>query len=389
MSGRGPASKAVRSDAVARVIESAIEDGATPGAVVSVGRGSELLFEGCYGRLWPLGPAVTPASIYDLSSLTKPLATLATLLKLVAVGKISLDAPVCDVLGEFAHGSADHRRARVTPLQLAAHASGLPARGRYFETLREEDRRDGQALYGSERGRARVIALAAKEPLVADPGARIEYSDVGYILLGAMIERIADADLATVVYRELLDPLGLDDVGFVDVATRTMRARNVALERVAPADVCPWRGSLVHGVVQDENAHAMGGIAGHAGLFGTARAVHRLTAEYVNAYVGESSILDPGLVRKCWSGPGCVVAGSTWAVGWDTPTPGASSAGALVSSRAFGHLGFTGTSIWVDLERGMHVVLLSNRVHPNKDNVLIREMRPRVHDAIFRMVDEE
>jgi CubicO group peptidase (beta-lactamase class C family) len=374
-------------DSVALAITRAIDDGTAPGAAVIVGRGLEVVFEGCYGRLWPLGPPVSSASIYDLSSLTKPLATLASLLKLVAARKISLSTPLCEVLGEFAPGSADRRRARVTLLQLAAHASGLPARGRYFEKLREEDRQGNEALYGSERGGAKVIALASAEPLVADPGTRIEYSDVGYILLGAAIERVGIADLATVVSRELLDPLELGDVGFVDVPTRTIRGRTIDLARVAPADVCAWRGSLVHGVVQDENAHAMGGIAGHAGLFGTARAVHRLAAEYVRAYLGESSILDPALVRQCWSGPGCIVGGSTWAVGWDTPTPGASSAGRLVSARSFGHLGFTGTSIWVDLERGVHVVLLTNRVHPSKDNLLIREMRPRVHDAIFEMVD--
>jgi CubicO group peptidase (beta-lactamase class C family) len=381
--------RAIGSDAVALAITRAIDDGATPGAAVIVGRGSDVLFEGCYGRLWPLGPTVSAVSIYDLSSLTKPLATLASLLKLVAAQKVSLATPLCDVLGDFDRGNADRRRARVTLLQLAAHASGLPARGRYFEKLREAERLGSETLYGREQGRTKVIALASAEPLVADPGTRIEYSDVGYILLGAAIERVANADLATVVSRELLDPLGLRDVGFADVRTRTIAGRQVDLSRVAPADVCPWRGSLVHGVVQDENAHAMGGIAGHAGLFGTARAVHRLAAEYVRAYLGESSILDPASVRQCWSGPGCVVAGSTWSVGWDTPTPGASSAGRLVSARAFGHLGFTGTSIWVDLERGVHVVLLTNRVHPSKENLLIREMRPRVHDAIFEMVDGE
>ena len=369
--------------AIDAAVEQAISAGATPGAALVVGRGGDILFEGYYGRLSRDGAPVSEASVYDLSSLTKPLATLATLLRLIDGGKVALDTRVGDVLGEFRDVGADPRRARVSILELAAHASGLPARGRYFERIREEEQSIGKNVVGTARGREMAHALAAREDLVAEPGSTVEYSDVGYILLGCAITRLTDAGLDEAVRKHVFEPLAVDDMDFIDVRSRTFGGRALDLARVAPTDVCPWRGGLVHGDVQDENAYAMGGIAGHAGLFGTARAVHRVAAEYVAAYHGKASFLDPALVRRCWAGPGCVVASSTWAIGWDTPTPGASSAGPHVSSRAFGHLGFTGTSLWVDLDRGVHVVLLTNRVHPSKENLLIREMRPRVHDAIF------
>jgi CubicO group peptidase (beta-lactamase class C family) len=146
---------------------------------------------------------------------------------------------------------------------------------------------------------------------------------------------------------------------------------------------------VLRGEVQDENAYAMGGVAGHAGLFSTACEVHRLTSAFVSSFDTDGGLFPRALARECFAGPGSLVGGSTWSLGWDTPTPGASSAGGLVSSRAFGHLGFTGTSVWVDLDRGVHVVLLTNRVHPDKENLGIRAMRPQVHDAVFETVDRE
>jgi CubicO group peptidase (beta-lactamase class C family) len=375
------------SDAVAAEVERAIAAGTTPGAAIVVGRGREVLFEDSYGRLSQQGPPVSAQTLYDVSSLTKPLATLACLLRLMAAARISFSTRASDVLESIAGGSTDRRRADITVLQLAGHASGLPARAAYFEQLASEERRSGRRLVGTASGGERVVQLACAEPLIDAPGHAVAYSDVGYILLGALIERVAGATLNAAIEREVLAPLSLRDAGFVEVESRTMNGRALDLDRVAPADQCPWRKALVHGVVQDENAYAMGGVAGHAGLFATARHVHVLAAAYVDAYLGKDSILEPSLVRQCWQGPGCIVAGSTWAVGWDTPTPGASSAGRHVSARAFGHLGFTGTSLWIDLERGVHVVLLTNRVHPDKAREGIRELRPRVHDAIFEMLD--
>jgi CubicO group peptidase (beta-lactamase class C family) len=124
-------------------------------------------------------------------------------------------------------------------------------------------------------------------------------------------------------------------------------------------------------------------------LFSTARDVHRLTSAFVRSFDADDGLFSRALARECFAGSGSLVGGSTWSLGWDTPTHGASSAGGHVSSRAFGHLGFTGTSVWVDLERGVHVVLLTNRVHPDKQNLGIRTMRPRVHDAVFEIVDSE
>jgi CubicO group peptidase (beta-lactamase class C family) len=138
----------------------------------------------------------------------------------------------------------------------------------------------------------------------------------------------------------------------------------------------------IHGVVQDENAYVMGGVAGHAGLFSTARSVHRLVAELVRALRGLPSLFERDLVRLVWT-KDTTTPGSSWALGWDTPAVQGSSAGSRISAWAVGHLGFTGTSVWLDLDRGVHVVFLTNRIHEGGDNRSVRELRPRVHDAVF------
>jgi len=158
------------------------------------------------------------------------------------------------------------------------------------------------------------------------------------------------------------------------------------VDRIAPCGSCAWRGTdAVRGAVQDENAYAMAGVAGHAGLFSTARDVHTLVAEWVLAHAGSGRLLDPQVVRRLWRRSPSVP-GTTWALGWDTPSRPISTAGTHVSADAVGHLGFTGTSIWIDIQRGVHVILLSNRVHPDRASTGIRELRPRLHDAVFEAV---
>jgi CubicO group peptidase (beta-lactamase class C family) len=149
---------------------------------------------------------------------------------------------------------------------------------------------------------------------------------------------------------------------------------------IAPTERCPWRKRLLCGEVHDDNAYAMGGVVGHAGLFAQARDIHALVCELRACVLGESDFLPGDLVREFWRRDGSVPE-STWALGWDMPSATHSSAGSLFGATAVGHLGFTGTSIWIDRERDVHVILLTNRVHPHRDNERIREVRPRLHDA--------
>jgi CubicO group peptidase (beta-lactamase class C family) len=370
---------------LAHVIEAGIEAGTSPGVALLVGRRREVLYEGYFGHLAPGEPQVTARTVYDLSSLTKPLATLACSLALIADKRVDFSTPVGRFLSAFDGPGRDYRRALVTLEHLAAHASGLPARRLYYEQIGERQSVEGGRDRCGESADRRIIDMASSEDLIADPGAEVRYSDVGYIVLGALVEAIAGRSLDQEFADRIAAPLGLRDTAYRLVGAR--RPSDADLARVAPTDACPWRSQVVRGVVQDENAYAMGGVAGHAGLFSTARDVHAIVAEYVVAYLGGAALFDPRAVERCWAGAGSVVPGSTWALGWDTPTYGSSSAGNLVSRRAFGHLGFTGTSVWVDLERDVHVVLLTNRVHPRKENERIRDFRPLVHDAVFRACD--
>jgi CubicO group peptidase (beta-lactamase class C family) len=291
------------------------------------------------------------------------------------------------LLPEMLAGARDARRRDITLRHVIGHAAGLPARGMYFERLAEAERREGTSLVATEEGSRRIVAMACEEALIDAPARVVTYSDVGYILLGEWLARASGRPLDRLFAEEIATPLALSDTGFMRANGGSTAKRATELSRIAPTDRCPWRRRLIRGEVQDENAYAMGGVAGHAGLFSTAIEVHRLVAAFVRSFDSDGGLFPRTLMRECFAGPGSIVRGSTWSLGWDTPTPGASSAGRLVSPKAFGHLGFTGTSVWIDLDRGIHVVLLTNRVHPDKANVAIREMRPRVHDAVFESVD--
>ena len=371
------------------VIARALAEGATPGAAVVVGHGDLIVFEGYYGSLAPGEGPVNAETVYDLSSLTKPLATLACVLRVAGARGWSLTEPLHRLLPEIAGDGRDDRRRDITVRHALGHCAGLPARGMYFERLSEAEARERRSLVATDEGARRILAMACEESLLEGPGRVVTYSDVGYILLGEWLARASGRRLDRLFAEQIATPLDLTDTGYMRADRGSTAKRAPEPRRIAPTDRCPWRRRVVRGEVQDENAYAMGGVAGHAGLFSTAREVHRLTSAFVGSFDTAGGLFQRELARECFAGPGSVVSGSTWSLGWDTPTPAASSAGRLVSSRAFGHLGFTGTSVWVDLDRGVHVVLLTNRVHPDKENLGIREMRPRVHDAIFETVDRE
>jgi serine-type D-Ala-D-Ala carboxypeptidase len=284
--------------------------------------------------------AATPQTRFDLASLTKPLSTMAIALRLLARGAISFNA---------------RPRPEATIEQLMCHAGGLPG----WRALGDPDA-------PSEEMRRSVVEAARKEPLEYPPGTKSIYSDLGFILLGDALERASSKRLDQLFAEEVAQPLVVE-VGFR------------AGDDVMPTEV-PLRG-----VVHDENARAMGGVAGHAGLFGHAGDVSTLVAAWVDAFHGEDRWLDPRLVRRAFALAG--IPSSTWGLGWDHPSAVGSSAGARWPRDGVGHLAFTGCSIWIDPPRRRWVVLLSNRVHPTRDNDAIRAFRPRLHDAVLAALE--
>ena len=323
-----------------------------PGAVLAAARGEDEAVLAA-GRVRLGGEAVSAETFFDLASLTKPMVTTTVAMALVSRGALALETRVVELVPAFDAGDA--RRRTVTVRQLLAHASGLPA---------------WRPLFERASGRAGIAAAAAREPLEREPGSASVYSDLGFLVLGSALEAAGGAPLEA-QWAPLRRAMGLD----ASYAPLRMGVQVAATERVG--------GVLLEGVVHDENARAMGGVAPHAGLFGRAADVLAWARALLAVRTGGAALpLAPAVLGAFWSPAG--VPGSTWCLGFDRPSAAGSSAGTLLPRDAVGHLGFSGTSVWIDPARALAIVLLSNRVHPTRANEEIRALRPALHDAVVR-----
>jgi serine-type D-Ala-D-Ala carboxypeptidase len=201
-----------------------------------------------------------------------------------------------------------------------------------------------------------------------------------------VVEQVAGMSLDRFCHERIYRPLGLRATGFIDSSTARTRKFEPVPEMFAATENCPSRKRILIGEVDDENAFAMGGVAGHAGLFAPAREIDRIAAELIAIYHGRSNFVPEEIVREFWTRDGAVP-GSTWALGWDMPSPIHSSSGHHFPPTAIGHLGFTGTSLWIDPDRQIAILVLTNRVHPSRENQAIREFRPKIHDLIMEAID--
>jgi beta-glucosidase-like glycosyl hydrolase/CubicO group peptidase (beta-lactamase class C family) len=351
------------------LVEASIEDGAAPGAAVVIGRHGRIIHSMGYGRLDTddNAAAVTDSTLWDLASLTKVVATTTAAMILVDDGRLDLDAPINRYLAEW---SSEGDRARITVRNLLVHDSGLPAFA---------------PLWRTARGRQAYLERIAAAPLVASPGERTEYSDFSAILLGLIIERISGQTLDAFVEQHVFAPLGMRETGFVPLTWRDAGG-NGARDRIAPTELdTVFRMAHVRGIVHDENAFALGGVAGHAGLFSSARDLGAFAAMLLQGgLAGDTRIVEHETVAAFTSRQAET---SSRALGWDTPS-GQSSAGDWFSDRSFGHTGFTGTSIWVDPERDVFVVLLMNRVNPTRDNQRHARLRRELADLVQQSITD-
>jgi len=341
------------------IIERATKDAFPAAALAVTSQGSLVALRG-FGRHTYAGnsPAVSADSIFDLASVSKVVATTAMAMLLYERGLLDLEMPASSVLPEF--GGEDSRRSEVSIRMLLSHSSGLPAYEKLF--LRTRDRNE-------------LLREALSTPLFADPGTQSVYSDIGFIVLGIALERLADESLDQFCQREVFGPLGMAHTAFKPPASWRDRT-------VPTADDKSFRHRLIQGEVQDENTSVMGGVAGHAGVFSTAEDVARFAHCMLN---GGSPILRRetiSLFTERESAP----AGTSRALGWDTPsTP--SQSGKYFSPRSFGHLGYTGTSLWVDPEKQVSITLLTNRTWPDCANQKIKQVRPQIHDALMEALE--
>jgi CubicO group peptidase (beta-lactamase class C family) len=342
-----------RFPAARRVIVSGLEARAFPAAVIEVGRLSAPAWRESFGRLTyaPDAPACEPTTIFDLASLTKVIATTSIAMRLVADDRITLDASVMGFVPAFAGDD----RAAISIRHLLTHSSGLPAHARLWDTVSGRD--------AFERA---IAELRLERP----PGVQSVYSDPGFMLLGFALEHAAGAPL-----RDQFLPIAADigEIWFRPAAT--------LVDRIAPTEHDPWRGRLLRGDVHDENAAALGGVAAHAGLFGTAVAVGTFARMVLRTFSASTILGSPGLMRQFAARSD--IPNSSRALGWDTMLP-TSSCGTRLSPTAIGHTGFTGTSLWIDFERDLYVVLLTNRVHPTRENNALAALRPKLHDAVMK-----
>ena len=334
---------------VRALLAEAVRSGAAPAAVLEAGRAAGAVWRTAHGRLTfdPAAPPTDDDTIFDLASLTKVIATSSIAMQLVEARRLSL----ADRVARFVPAWRAADRGLVTIRDLLEHCSGLPT---------------WRAISLNHTGRPAFEAAIAAEPLDYTPWTRAVYSDLGFMLLGFALEEAGGAPL-----EEQFTRLGLADLCF--------RPDRSLQSRTAPTREAPSRDRLLTGEVDDENAWALGGVAGHAGLFGTAAGVGAFARLVMRTLTGETPLGRPETLHRFVTRS--TVPRSSRALAWDTMLP-TSSCGTRMSPRSFGHTGFTGTSLWIDPGRDLYVVLLTNRVHPAYGNEALPKLRPVVHDAV-------
>ncbi len=354
-----------KASTVARLLERGVNSGVFPGGQAAIVSTNYPDIEACAGlAMQPHGKLITPDTLFDIASLTK-LFTSSAALRLVDQKAIELNAPVDLWLPELADAPAVPSLA-----QLLAHEAGFEPWLPLFERVPDGDR-------GSAAGKAAVVQLAAESRSTSISDSAATYSDLGFIVLGHLLERAAGLPLKRLIEREVIEPLELKSVHFRPLS----QSADETAAGMAATEHCPWRNRILVGEVHDDNAWVMGGVAGHAGLFATARDMAAFGQAWLRALTGSpwlSGALAGLAVTRRAKGRG---------LGWDLKSPESSSAGTLMSDDTFGHLGFTGCSLWIDPKRQLAICLLTNRIHPTRENTAISSFRPAFHDEVVKLLN--
>jgi CubicO group peptidase (beta-lactamase class C family) len=354
-------------NSVDALMHQAVSENIFPGAQLLVSHEGKVLFNQAYGRVnIYTGQAVTRNTIFDLASLTKPLATTLAVMILIQQGKLRLDQPLSSVIPDLKNTP----KAGIQIQHLLYHTSGLPDYRPYYQDVR---------LIPFEQRKAALRNRLIEESLVSEIGFQTRYSDIGFMILEWVIEQVSGKGLNRLVKDEIYDILGVEDLFFID------HDHTIPDRVYAATELCPWRQIVLNGIVHDDNAYVMGGVAGHAGLFGTADSVHAMVVELLKSFHGNSSkqIFQPDLVRLFLYQTNK----NDRVLGFDVPSATHSSCGKLFDrGSTVGHLGFTGTSFWMDLQQQVIVILLTNRVHPSRSNEQIKKFRPIIHKQVMEQL---
>ncbi len=341
-----------------------VKDRVFPGGVLLVSKNDSIIFFEAYGYANIFSKCImTKNTIFDLASLTKPLATTLAVMKLIQQGKLDLEQNLGTVLPEF----RDTDKKQISIRNLLCHNSGLPDyRPYYIELLK--------IPYNFRKKALRDFLI--NESLIHPTGNNVLYSDLGFMVLEWIVEKVSGRSLDHFIIQDIYRPLGLEHLFFAGLNSESY------MDCFAATELCPWRKILLDGLVHDDNAYVVGGIAGHAGLFGTAMDVKVLLSSLLFAFHEHSHDFKKELINRFFERQ----QGSDRALGFDTPSLSDSSCGSLFSKNSVGHLGYTGTSFWMDLDQSIIVILLTNRVHPSRDNNKIKKFRPILHDTVMEII---
>lgn len=353
-------------DRISGKIQEAILQGVFPGAVLLCAADQKIVFHESYGMadIFEKRKMKTD-SVFDLASLTKPLATTLALSKLIESEHIFPDQKIGSILKEFKTSP----KADITIDMLLRHTSGFPAYREYFKKIIKTDKDPKQYLR----------QLLVREALVNKIDEYQVYSDLGFMVLAWIIEKTTCQRLDQFVSDQIYSPLGIEDLFFIDLTVKKEKSNPYKQKIVATQD-CPWRKKRLVGEVDDDNAWAVGGIDGHAGLFGDAISIYKLCCELLNALQNKpTKVLAPDIIKAFAKKKNL----HAMVAGFDTPSKKNSSSGQFFSSASVGHLGFTGTSFWIDPETSVIIIFLTNRVHPLRFNEGIKKIRPQIYDLIY------
>ena len=359
---------------IKKMLEKGISEGVFPSAAAGIvcgsGKEKKKVISHCgSAAMYPEKRLLKKNNFFDLASLTKPLATTLAILCLIKEKKIDVDEKLPSLFEKKITGDKN----KISIRNLLSHSSGFPAHREYFKILNDIPVRNKNEF---------VENMILQEPLVHDPGSASLYSDLGFILLGRIVEKRAGCTLASYVAEKVLRPLKLEKKIFYNPLFK--KNKSLPQADFVATENCPWRKKILCGEVHDDNCYAMGGVAGHSGLFGNINGVTTYAGMILDIWKGElkhPNIIHEDLVSFLTRQKN--IPGSSWALGFDTPAGKESSSGKYLSRKSVGHLGFTGTSFWIDPEKEVVIVLLSNRVHPSRENTKIKQFRPYFHDGVI------
>lgn len=370
---------------VGSLIQKAIEDNVFPGAVLIVGQHGDIIYRQAFGSRsvkTVKSPDVLPMSadtVFDIAALTNILVTTTILMKLVERQQIQLT----DRVSRYIQGFGVFGKSPITIGQVLNHTSGLPHWIPLFEELLQVNAGARMGILTSRGARDYVYNAINRCQLKTTPGAKQTYSDIGFMLLGELIETLTGFTLDKAAQKFVFQPLGLKSTSYIDLSMIKRRGIHPVTDIIAPTEECPWRKRILCGEVHDDNAWAVGGIAGHSGVFSTAYDLHIFAREILLAYRGSSTFMSREVVRHFWEPQGEGLE-QGFRLGWDSPNEENGMSESKLSAAAVGMCGFTGCSIWLEPEKGLDIILMSNRVHPTRANKKIRSFRPELHSAVLR-----